>query len=767
MSKLVFPSESPPVVSLFCISTLPPKALKNVELCGEKNATETEFHYKENDSTERIIQGDDLSLSRSFFSVFPLSKELFNAGDQTNDNQYQSRIEHLLDLTAQLTLDNTLFKCKNQLPRHHVEFLKSFERYLASRTFCVGHCLTLADIALYAYIGKLTGFPREILPEDAPELAIHIKRWWNYISALNPMNPKQLKMIQGAYPGFLKKSSNNRPNLKCHAAIECHVTDDPNTSYQGKLSGAVYGKVVVRFPPEPSGYLHIGHAKAALINNYYARLYGGKLILRFDDTNPAKESIEFEDSIFEDLHLLNIKPDQITHTSDYFDYFETLCTQLIEQGHFYVDNTPVEQMRNERMKGIESNCRSNTVEQNLLYWKHMKEGTPEGVRCCVRSRMDMQNPNKCLRDPVMYRCIIDIPHHVHGFKYKAYPTYDFSCPVVDALEGVTHAMRTNEYADRIPQYKWILKQANLRNIHIYEFSRLNFVNTVLSKRKLQWFVDNGYVASWEDPRFPTVRGILRRGLTVDALQEFVLEQGPSKNCNLMEWDKLWTKNKQKLDPVAPRYRAVASECCVCATIINGPNPSETKLRPLHVKNESLGTVPMTLSKKIWIEYEDAITLEPKEEITLMHWGNAIIESIDWIESRVTSISLKLNIDGDFKCTKKKLHWVSTEAYQRVILREFDHLINKKKLEDDDDLIEFCNHTSVFDTLAYTDSEVISLSPGSYLQFERRGYFRLDSPEQSIDGKIVPPVLIKIPDGRTKSMSVITSKVNEMALCKGR
>lgn len=179
-----------------------------------------------------------------------------------------------------------------------------------------------------------------------------------------------------------------------------------------------------------------------------------------------------------------------------------MCTQLIKEGKFYCDNTPVEKMRHERNEGIESECRKHTPEENLKIWEKMIKG--EASEYCVRARGNMQNLNKCMRDPVMYR-VNDLPHHRTGNKYKIYPTYDFACPIVDSIEGVTHTMRTNEYSDRIPQYFWILEMTGLRHPTIYEFSRLNLVRTVLSKRKLQWFVDTKRVDGWDDPRFPTVR----------------------------------------------------------------------------------------------------------------------------------------------------------------------------------------------------------------------------------------------------------------------
>ena len=235
------------------------------------------------------------------------------------------------------------------------------------------------------------------------------------------------------------------------------------------LPGAYDGQVITRFPPEPSGYLHIGHSKAALLNRFFADKYHGKMLLRFDDTNPLKEKSEFEESITEDLALLGIKADAISHTSDWFDELHKLAIQLIKSGHAYCDDTPQMQMRDERMKGIASGRRESSVEDSLKRFDEMTLGTDEGTRWCLRAKMSVDDPNKAMRDTVIYRCVKEA-HHRTGTKYFSYPTYDFACPVVDSLEGVTHALRTNEYRDRNPQYFWFIDALNLRAPHIWDFS---------------------------------------------------------------------------------------------------------------------------------------------------------------------------------------------------------------------------------------------------------------------------------------------------------
>lgn len=282
------------------------------------------------------------------------------------------------------------------------------------------------------------------------------------------------------------------------------------------------GRVVTRFPPEPSGYLHIGHAKAALLNYELATRYKGRLIVRFDDTNPAKEKQEFVDAILEDLKTLGVKhTPPVTYSSDHFEYLEDSCTDMIKAGLAYVDFTDIAEMREQRAKGVEGACRNQTIEENLGLWDEMRRGTPLGQKCVVRAKIAMNHRNTSMRDPAMYRCNLT-PHHRTGSKFKVYPTYDFTCPLIDSLEvchlpshwhhwltclnvqGVTHALRTIEYRDRNEQYEWFCNALSLRQPVVIDFARMNLVYTVLSKRKLQRLVDTGIVTGWDDPRFPTV-----------------------------------------------------------------------------------------------------------------------------------------------------------------------------------------------------------------------------------------------------------------------
>ncbi|KAH6931932.1 hypothetical protein HPB50_001670 [Hyalomma asiaticum] len=250
------------------------------------------------------------------------------------------------------------------------------------------------------------------------------------------------------------------------------------------------------------------------------------------------------------------------------------CEELLKKGLAYVDDTDAETMKAEREQRIESKNRSNTVEQNLKLWEEMKKGSERGLKCCVRAKIDMNSNNGCMRDPALYRCKI-MDHPRTGSKYKVYPTYDFACPIVDSIEDVTHALRTTEYHDRDEQFFWVLDSLGMRKPHIYEYSRLNMMNTVLSKRKLTWFVENKIVDGWDDPRMPTVRGVLRRGMTVEGLKQFIIAQGSSRSVVMMDWDKIWAFNKKVIDPVAPRHTAVEEQDAV---VVDVPGLKEDRLQ---------------------------------------------------------------------------------------------------------------------------------------------------------------------------------------------
>ncbi|KAJ8752308.1 hypothetical protein K2173_003944 [Erythroxylum novogranatense] len=617
------------------------------------------------------------------------------------------------------------------------------DSYLQKRTFLVGYNLSIADMAVWSGLAG-TGQRWESLRKSKkfPNLV----RWFNSIST---QYSDSLNEVTSIYVG---KRGLGKPVTSKSKELLAVNGDGPNegkansvSSSEVELPDAETGKVCLRFAPEPSGYLHIGHSKAALLNKYFAERYQGRLILRFDDTNPSKESSDFVDNLIKDVDTLGVKYETVTHTSDYFPQLMEKAEKMIRQGKAYVDDTPREQMQKERMDGIESKCRNNSVDDNLLLWKEMISGSERGLQCCLRGKLDMQDPNKSLRDPVYYRCN-PVPHHRIGSKYKIYPTYDFACPFVDAIEGITHALRSSEYHDRNAQYHRIQEDMGVQKVHIYEFSRLNMVYTLLSKRNLKWFVENGKVDGWDDPRFPTVQGIVRRGLQIEALVKFILEQGASKNLNLMEWDKLWTINKKIIDPVCPRHTAVIEERRILLTLTNVPDKPFVRIIPRHKKYEGAGEKSTTYTKSIWIDHTDAELISINEEVTLMDWGNAIVKEIGKDQDgNITHLTGVLHLEGSVKTTKLKLTWLpDTAELVNLVLVDFDYLITKKKLEEGESFLDVLNPHTRKETAALGDANMRNLKRGEILQLERKGYFRCDVP---FVRSSKPVVLFMIPDGR--------------------
>ncbi|KAK1070771.1 glutamate--tRNA ligase [Friedmanniomyces endolithicus] len=580
------------------------------------------------------------------------------------------------------------------------------DNHLTLRSYIVGHEVSEADLDVWkALRGNRVAFG--YIKGGA---LVNLWRWFSFIAETEDPTIEQ----------------SNKPAKE--------VVDE-GASYDIGLQGTENG-VVTRFPPEPSGYLHIGHAKAALLNDYFAHTkYNGKMILRFDDTNPSKEKEEYQDAIVEDCKLLGVKPDQVTYTSDYFQDLYDRCVQMIKDGHAYADDTPQEQMRDEREKRVESSHRNAPAEDSLTHFEKMKEGTEEGLKWAIRAKIDMSSNNGAMRDPVIYRCNPEL-HHRTGSTWKIYPTYDFACPVVDSVEGITHALRTTEYNDRDPQYQWFIKVLNLRGVYNWNFSRMNFIRTLLSKRKLTKLVDAGIVWGWDDPRMATVRGIRRRGMTIPALQEFILKQGPSKNINTMDWTTFWATNKKYIDPVASRYTAVVKADSVKCTVTGAPEAPQTEDKDLHAKNAELGKKKVVYSKNVLLDQVDAQSFAEDEEITLMNWGNAIVRKKQYSpnpsnvagtdQQTVTSLELELHLQGDVKKTSKKITWLSEDQkLVPITLYDFDYLITKDKPDPEDKLDDILNHDTETKVEAVADCNVAALKEDDIVQFDRKGFFRID------------------------------------------
>ncbi|KAL9891652.1 glutamyl-prolyl-tRNA synthetase [Glossina fuscipes fuscipes] len=638
--------------------------------------------------------------------------------------------------------------------------LNFLDKSIAPITFLVANKLTIADFALFNEMHSRYEF---LSGKGIPK---HVQRWYDLINAQST-----IQAVLQSLPDEAKASAKKAKSVLKDKEKEISPSTKTNERKQeGKfvdLPGAIKGEVVVRFPPEASGYLHIGHAKAALLNQYYAQAFDGKLIMRFDDTNPAKETVEFENVILRDLELLQIKPDLFTHTSNYFDLMLQYCEQLIVESKAYVDDTPSEQMKSEREQRLESQNRENDVSKNIAMWQEMLIGSDYGQKCCVRAKIDMSSANGCMRDPTIYRCKKE-PHPRAGTKYKVYPTYDFACPIVDAIENVTHTLRTMEYHDRDEQFYWFIDALKLRRPYIWEYSRLNMTNTVLSKRKLTWFVESGLVDGWDDPRLPTVRGILRRGMTIEGLKEFIIAQGSSKSVVFMNWDKIWAFNKKVIDPIAPRYTALEYDNRVVVNVAGAK--SEQIEVAIHPKNDALGKKTVTLGPKVYIDYVDAEALKEGENATFINWGNLLINKIQKnFMGKIAGINASLNLDNkDFKRTLK-LTWLAVEdkkdAYPQTYCVYFDNIISKAVLGKDEDFKQYISHKTREEVQMLGDPELKKCKKGDIVQLQRRGFFKVDNayqPASPYTNVVSPVILFSIPDGHAKDMLSSDLKVNSIS-----
>lgn len=429
---------------------------------------------------------------------------------------------------------------------------------------------------------------------------------------------------------------------------------------------------------------------------------------------------------------------------------------MIRDGNAYADDTDPEELTVEKRQGLPSKRRDRPAEESLAMFKEMYAGTPLGKKHCIRARIKFDSLNGALRDPVIYRFPhakdaqgnrLDkhIAHHRTGWTWKIYPTYDFACPVVDSIERVTHALRTTEYADRNEQYTWFLNALGLRHVHLWDFARISFIHTFLSKRKLTKVVESGLVTGWDDPRMPTVRGILRRGLTVRALREFMLRQGPSRNAVTMDWTILWAMNQKVIDPVAARHTAVETNKMVSATILNGPDTPYSEDKPRHPKNPDIGTKAVTYGSSILLDHDDAVSFAMGERVTLMGWGNAIVKDFSISgDGTVRDVALMLCLDDtDFRKTKK-ITWLAAEraSLVEVELWQFGDLLTKDTLAKDDELDDYLATDSAQSVEALCDADVAHLGAGDIIQLERKGFYRVDKAVG--EGPGGRAVLFKIP-----------------------
>lgn len=585
--------------------------------------------------------------------------------------------------------------------------MHSLEVYLTYRTFIIGHAITLADLAVFGSIKAL------------PPNFVHLKRWKNTILA----------------EPFVKRYEN---------------TVNPGGKGQGEQKAAKQARqVCTRFAPEPSGFLHIGHAKAALASEDYSRSHKGKFLLRFDNTNPKNETIEFEEKIKEDVALLDIKYDLIEHTSDYSEKIMEHIETLLKTGKAFCDDTPWEQIKEFRMSLQPSPNRDNSIEKNLELWQEMLKGTEKGRTCVARAKIDYASQNGTLRDPVIARCV-DVTNDEHPNKTPVFPTYDIACPIVDSEAGVTHAMRSWEYQDRNAQYQWFIKTLNLNPVEIISFSRLSFNYTVLGKRHLRRLVQNGKATGWDDPRFPTVRGLRRRGLQPQALREFCKEQGASRNQNLNDWDKLWAMNRDLIAKTCPRVMSVSEEEKVVLELTNvEPGTIDAPIVP---NMPAKGTRQLPVGPHLWIPDEDAKTLEVGKKVTLLHWGNIIIDEIKKDGEKIVEAKGHGTFeDKNFKNTPK-LNWIVPDKSVKIVMREWNHLLKVKAMDPNnpnEDILDLISDVPFEDTVIYCDPSIASATKGSIYQLERRSEIIVD--ELASGDK--PAMTFLIPTGKVKPIGL--------------
>ena len=524
------------------------------------------------------------------------------------------------------------------------------------------------------------------------------------------------------------------------------------------LASGKHNHVHTRFPPEPNGYLHIGHAKSICLNFGIARDYQGQCNLRFDDTNPAKEDIEFVESIKQDVQWLGFQwSGEICYSSDYFDKLHGYAIELIEKGLAYVDELSPEQMREYRgtltAPGKNSPFRDRSVEENLALFAKMKSGELAEGSACLRAKIDMASPFMVMRDPVIYR-IKFAHHHQTGDKWCIYPMYDFTHCISDALEGITHSLCTLEFQDNRRLYDWVLDNISIDcHPRQYEFSRLNLEYTVMSKRKLNLLVTEGHVSGWDDPRMLTVSGLRRRGYTPASIREFCQRIGVTKQDNIVEMSMLEACIRDDLNENAPRAMAVLHPVKV---VIENLAADEVLTAPAHPSNAEMGTRTLPFTREIFIDEAD-FKEEANKQFKRLVLGkevrlrNAYVIKAERVEKdadgKVTCIYCSYDPEtlgkdpADGRKVKGVIHWVSATHSLPAEIRLYDRLFKMPNPGAEDDFEAALNPDSlVIIAGARVEASLKDAKPEFAYQFEREGYFcadnKLSSPEHLVFNRTV-------------------------------
>lgn len=519
------------------------------------------------------------------------------------------------------------------------------------------------------------------------------------------------------------------------------VTEDLRTSKYG-------GRVHTRFPPEPNGHLHIGHAKSICLNFGVAAEFGGLCNLRFDDTNPTKEDVEYAESIKEDVRWLGFDwGDRLFYASDYFDRLYDYAVQLIKRGKAYVCDLSPSEIRDYRgtltEPGKDSPHRNRSVEENLQLFERMRAGEfAEGSRT-LRAKIDMQSANVVMRDPVLYR-ILKAPHHRTGSKWCIYPMYDFTHCLSDSIEGITHSICTLEFENNRPLYDWVLDQLNVYHPQQIEFARLNLSHTVLSKRKLLRLVQEGHVNGWDDPRMPTISGLRRRGYTPESIRAFCDRIGVSKSESMVDIGLLEHFVREDLNKRTPRVMVVVRPLRV--VIENYPEDLVEEMEAVNnPEDASMGTRKVPFSRVLYIEKEDFredpprdfFRLAPGRELRLRY--AYFIKCVGVIKDERTGEVVELHCTydpqtrggdaPDGRKVKSTLHWVSARHAIQATVRLYDNLFNRENPNDVEpgrDFKDYLNpHSLEVLTACRAEPSLAGAAPGTRYQFERLGYFCVD------------------------------------------
>ena len=518
-------------------------------------------------------------------------------------------------------------------------------------------------------------------------------------------------------------------------------------------TGRYGGRVHTRFPPEPNGYLHIGHAKAICLNFGLALDYNGLCNLRFDDTNPVREEEEYVESMKEDIKWLGFDwGDRLYYASDYFDQLYEYAIRLIKAGKAYVDDLSADEIRGYRgtltSPGKDSPFRNRSVEENLDLFIRMKEGEfPDGSRV-LRAKIDMASPNLNMRDPVMYR-ILHERHNRTGDKWCIYPMYDFAHGQSDSIEGITHSICSLEFEDHRPLYDWFIKELNIYHPRQIEFARLNLSHTIMSKRRLLELVEQGYVSGWDDPRMPTISGLRRRGFTPESIRNFCERVGLAKRNSIIDVALLEHCVREDLNKTAPRVMAVLRPLKVI--IDNYPEGQVEELEAINnPEDPDMGTRKIPFSRVIYIEQEDFqedppkkfYRLAPGREVRLRYayFIKCVYAVRDQKTGELTELHCTYDPDtkggsaDDERRVKATLHWVSAEQSLAAEIRLYDHLFlteDPAGEKDESDYKSLLNPNSLeILRSCRVEPGIRGAAPGSRYQFERQGYFCVDSTDSS-------------------------------------